>query len=146
MRMILCDDHEIVILSLKRLFEGRGHEVVATSHEPGELPGLVERHRPDVCVLELVYRNDEETGDPLRSISACAEMTDVVVVTGHDVGSSSVAALASGAVAVVSKSTTSDELVNAVVRRSARPRSTLKSRGASNYFLTEREFQVLESL
>ena len=31
MRIILCDDHDLVVLSLTKLFEQHGHEVVASS-------------------------------------------------------------------------------------------------------------------
>ena len=79
MRMILCDDHDLVVLSLTRLFERHGHEVVATAHRPAELIGLVERYHPDLCVLEVVTQGDEPIGEAMGSIAACARHTDVVV-------------------------------------------------------------------
>ncbi|WP_426573881.1 LuxR C-terminal-related transcriptional regulator [Aquihabitans sp. McL0605] len=147
MRMILCDDQELVVLSLTRLFEGHGHDVVAVAHRPAELAELVEEYRPDVCVLEVVTRGDEPIGDAMSSIAAIAGQTDVVVVTCSTHSPVSVAALASGARAVVMKSTTSDELVAQVERRVSRPPTIGKQqKGPGRYFLTEREVQVLESL
>jgi DNA-binding NarL/FixJ family response regulator len=142
--MVLCDEQELAIISLRRLFEGRGHEVVATAHQPSELPDLVERHQPDLCVLDVVYHEGGRTGDSARSIAECARFTEVVVITDDD-QAAEVAALASGASAVISKSTTSDELVEQVVRRSPKRRPA-RARSANNFFLTEREHQVLESL
>ena len=146
MRIILCDDHDLVVLSLTKLFEQHGHEVVASVRRPTDLPALVDRHQPDLCVLEVVTQGDEPIGDAMTSIAACASSTDVVVLTNAAVGQASIAALASGASAVVSKATSGDDLVAQVERRVTPPAAALKPKGAGRFFLTEREVEVLESL
>jgi DNA-binding NarL/FixJ family response regulator len=145
MRMILCAEQELALISLRRLFEGRGHEMVATAHRPGELPDLVERHHPDLCVLDVVYHSGSRTEDPAGSIAQCSRLTDVVVITDDDQVAEGATALASGASAVISKSTSGKELVDQVVRRTPQKRPT-RTRSANTFFLTEREHQVLESL
>lgn len=154
MRMILCDRHDLVVLSLAHLFEGHGHEVVATADRPEHLPGLVEQHHPDLCLLEVVGEgaaHGDGLGEALASIRACAESTDVVVVTGAPLSSVRALALDSGATAIVAKATSGPELVFQVEHRTSQPHPTRPSRSANHarsdhYFLTHRELQVLESL
>ena len=146
MRIILGDGPDLVTRSLTQLFEQHGHEVVAATNQPAELAGLVERHHPDVCIMEVATAREGPIGGAMRSITACASHTDVVVVTGAELSQVSLEALSSGASAVVSKSTDGDELVAQVERRVTRPAHKRKPTGRDQYFLTERELQVLASL
>ncbi|HWJ61937.1 MAG TPA: response regulator transcription factor [Acidimicrobiales bacterium] len=146
MRIILGDGPELVAMSLTKLFEEHGHQVVAATAEPTELAGLVEQHHPDVCVLEVATPREEPIDAAMRSIRACAGHTDVVVVTGAELSLVSLEALSSGASAVVSKSSDGDDLVAQVERRVARTPQRRKPGGRDRYFLTEREQEVLACL
>ena len=147
MEIILCDDHQIVALSLVALFEAYGHAVVAVAVAPADLSELVDRHEPDVCVLDLHYDGTPGVAASLAAIESCAGRTDLVVVTGNVDARVRRAALAAGASAVVSKATSGESLVALVEGRLAEPAPLTPVAPATNrYFLTPRESQVLRSL
>lgn len=145
MRIIICDDHPIVVLSLTQLFRGSGHEVVATGDRPDGLRALVAVHRPDVCVLDLVYGDVGDTTAAIDAVAAIAPLTDVIVLAGSGDERALDAARAAGASAVISKCS-APEVVLALVegRRSGAPVSS--RRPANPFLLTRRELEVLQSL
>ncbi len=147
MRIMLCDDHPIVMISMTMLFEAHGHEVVATTQRPENLPDLVGQFEPDVCVLDLRFGDRADASEALAAIAAISTSTDVVVVTGAANALEQTAATEAGASAVASKSVPSGTLlalvegrcdVEALPERRATP--------TNRYQLTERELQVLQSL
>jgi len=146
MRIILADGPELVTKSLTRLFEQQMHQVVAVTNQPTELAGLAVKHQPDVCILEVATPREGLIEGAMRSITACASHTDVVVVTGAELSQVRLEALAAGALAVVSKSSHGADLVAQVERRVTWPARKPKQTGRDLYFLTERELQVLAYL
>lgn len=146
MRLILCDDHPIVLASMAMLFASRGHEVVATTDHPRSLLGLVTEHRPEACLLDLLYAGDPTIDAPLEALDQISTFTDVVVVSGTNDPALHRQVMAHGAAAIVSKAATSDELTALVEGRTAAPRSKAKPSAVNRYFLTERERQVLQCL
>lgn len=146
MRILLCDDHPIVIMSLAELFIAHGHEVVATAAHPEELEELVAAHSPDVCVSDLLFDGQQDAAAALSAIEEIAKVTDVVVVSGAADATQRTAAMAAGAVAVVSKAAPPADLVALVEGRSDVCAVLPRPAGANPYFLTRREQQVLQSL
>ncbi|GAA3100402.1 response regulator transcription factor [Streptosporangium carneum] len=53
MRLILADDSVLLREGLIRLLEDAGHDVVAAVGDPEALLDAVERHRPDVAVVDV---------------------------------------------------------------------------------------------
>jgi two-component system nitrate/nitrite response regulator NarL len=146
MRIILGDGPELVAMSLTKLFEEHGHQVVAATAEPSDLVGLVEHHHPDVCVLEIATPRDEPIDHAMQSIRACSEHTDVVVVTCAAGRQIRLDALSSGASAVVSKACDGDDLVAQVECRVSRKPKRRKRISRDLHFLTDRELEVLACL
>lgn len=145
MRIVLCDDHPIVLMSLAELFIAHGHEVVATASHPEEMRGLVPAYRPHICVSDLLFGGQQDMVEALRAIREVALSTDVIVVSGAADAAQRKAAMAAGAVAVVSKAAPPADLVALVEGRSDRC-PVLQRSVANPYFLTQREQQVLQSL
>lgn len=146
MRIIVCDDHPIVVLSLTDLFRASGHEVVATADRPEALLDLVTTHRPDVCVLDLIYDGAADAVAALAAVHDIAGLTDVIVVSGAADEVQQGAAIAAGASAVTSKASPPEEVLALVEGRHAgSPAGTLPV-PANPYFLTRRELEVLQSL
>ncbi len=145
MRICICDDHPIVVLSMVALFEAHGHEVVGTVGHPALVPGLVAEQRPDVCVLDLLYDDVPDALAALAAIGAVAPQTDVIVVSGAADPMQRQASLSAGAVAVASKACPPDELMALVEGRTEVVAESPRS-NRNPYFLTQREFQVLQSL
>jgi two-component system, NarL family, nitrate/nitrite response regulator NarL len=61
MRLVLCDDHRILIESLAVALQARGHDVLAAVTTPEECVRAVAEHHPDVCLLDL-YLPGRENG------------------------------------------------------------------------------------
>jgi DNA-binding NarL/FixJ family response regulator len=97
-RIVLADDHELVLEGLRSLLESEADmEVLATATNGDQLMDVVSRHRPDLVVLDL------EMGDAggglgcLERIRAEQPGTRVLVLTAYSDGESMRAALEGGA-------------------------------------------------
>lgn len=146
MRLVICDDHPIVVISMTMLFEAHGHEVVATTDSPHRLPQLVAELQPDVCLLDFMFDGSFDATPALDAIELIAGATDVVVISGTADATQRAAALAAGASAVASKATAGDSLVALVEGRCPVAQTPSVPRASNPYRLTAREQQVLQSL
>jgi len=52
MRLVLCDDHEVLAQALAVALEARGHQVLAVTTTPAAGVAAVAAFRPDVCLLD----------------------------------------------------------------------------------------------
>jgi two-component system, NarL family, nitrate/nitrite response regulator NarL len=144
MKLVLCDDHPIVMSSMAAMFRSHGHEVVATGSRPEQLQDLVLRHRPHACVTDLLF-GDDGPEPVFAAIADVSPFVDVIVLSGAlDLTSR---ALAAGATAVGCKTLPAEDIVALVEGRSAGVAVTRPVvRVRAPYFLTEREVEVLQSL
>ena len=144
MDLVLCDDHPIVMHSMATMFRSHGHDVVATATRPEQLADLVLRHRPHVCVTDLMF-DDDGPAAVLDAIAQVSPFVAVVVLSGAP--GHAAQALAAGATAVGSKSLSADAIVALVEGRTAEGTvSRPVPRARVPYFLTDREVEVLQSL
>jgi DNA-binding NarL/FixJ family response regulator len=142
--LVLCDDHPIVMHSMAAMFRSHGHDVVATATRPEALVDLVRDHRPHACVTDLVFDADGP-GAVFEAIRQVSPFVDVVVLSGAS--DLTAEALTAGATAVGSKSLSAEDILALVEGRTAEgtlARPVCRPRGP--YFLTDREFEVLQSL
>ncbi len=146
MRVLVCDDHPIVLLSMTMLIEASGHEVVATTDDPSEVAGLVDSQAPDVCLLDLLFHGDPTAS--LQAVQRVAPLTEVIVVTGTMDGAQRAAALEAGASAVASKGLPSDDLIALIEGRADATSSPRRGApaNADPWGLTAREYEVLSCL
>lgn len=83
MRIVICDDHRLLVEALAAAIVGAGHKVEAVCATTADAMRAVERHRPDILLLDLNLPN----GD---SLPAAREMvvrhpgTRTVILTGSD--------------------------------------------------------------
>ncbi len=97
MRIVLADDHELVLEGLRSLIEAEPDmEVLATAKDGGQCLEAVRRHQPDVVVLDL------EMGPMgglqcLEQVRAGHPGVRVLVLTAYSDGESMRAALEGGA-------------------------------------------------
>lgn len=144
MRIILCDDHPVVMDSMALLFAAHDHEPVALVRHPADLLDAVRETRPHVCVMDP-FHGDGRVGPALDAIESIAPLVDVVVITG----ATEVAelALGAGAAAVGSKAMGPAEIMALVEGRSAPARPTAAhARLPRPFRLSDREVEVLRSL
>ena len=55
MRIVVCDDHLLLLEALGLALGASGHEVVALAGNPDEAIAAVEMHKPDVCLLDVNF-------------------------------------------------------------------------------------------
>lgn len=80
LRVLLADDEVLLSAGLARLLEDAGIEVVATVASADRVLGEVERHRPDVAILD-VQMPPEGTDDGLRAaIAVRAQFPETAVL------------------------------------------------------------------
>jgi DNA-binding NarL/FixJ family response regulator len=82
MRLVLCDDNRILCEALAVALEARGHQVLATATESTAGIAEVERHRPDVCLLDLRFPDATDGLGVARVIRERYPETAVLVLSG----------------------------------------------------------------
>ena len=82
MRLVLCDDNRILCEALAVALEARGHQVLATALESTAGIAEVERHRPDVCLLDLRFPDATDGLGVARVIRERYPETAVLVLSG----------------------------------------------------------------
>jgi two-component system, NarL family, response regulator NreC len=152
--VVLADDHEVVRSGLRLLLDSEpGIEVVA---EAGDMPSAVaevQRHRPDVLVLDLHMPGEPSLPAIPRLRELCPD-TRVVVLTAQRDPSFAGEAMRLGAVGYVPKEAAGRQLMRAIrmaaeggtylePRLGARLAADAAAAKRSAPELTERELEVL---
>jgi len=110
MRLLICDDHKVLLDALSMALTAAGHTVVATVTDPDDAVEAARLHQPDACLLDVKFPND----NGLKAISRILEVssgTRVVMLSGSISRSLVADAIAEGAQGFVSK----DKPINAVI-------------------------------
>lgn len=115
-RLIIADDHLIVIEGLKRILdECEDMEVVAQATDGKEAVELVLKHKPDILILDITMPGY----DGLEVINVLKEMApevSVLVLTMHEEEQYIFRSIEAGAMGYLTKKSVSDQLVNAIRR------------------------------
>jgi two-component system response regulator NreC len=113
-RIVLADDHTVVRKGLRLLLENQpGFTVVADAADGREAVALVERHTPDVVVMDVAMPNLNGI-EAARQISARTPQTAVVFLSMHADESYVLKALKAGARAYLLKDSADHDLIAAV--------------------------------
>jgi DNA-binding NarL/FixJ family response regulator len=112
-RVALVDDHHLVREGLRLVLMSHGFDVVGESPTAGGAFQLVERHQPDVLLLDLSL-GDADGLTLLREIRARAPETKIVVVSMHRDPETVRQALRAGAAGYLVKGAHSDDLYDAI--------------------------------
>lgn len=113
-RVLLVDDHAIVIEALERVLSvGDEIEIVGRARSLQELRVILQKHTPDIIILDLRLP-DSKGVDTIATTRGLCPTAKIVVFTGSaDVPES--LALRSGADAFVDKQTASDHIARTVL-------------------------------
>jgi two-component system response regulator DevR len=113
-RILLCDDHELVRLGLRRLLEAESDlEVVAEAGDAQEAVDAVEKLRPDVAVMDV--RMPGRSGiEACREIRAAYPETHVLMLTSFADDEALFTAIMAGASGYVLKQIKGGDLVGAI--------------------------------
>lgn len=112
--LILADHHQVVRDSIANLLQAQSDmQVVAVAGVGSQVPELVERHRPDVLVLELEL--PELTGlEVLRTLGRAGLSLPTLILTASDNEVDYVQAVRLGASGLVLKRDSPDKLFQAI--------------------------------
>jgi two-component system nitrate/nitrite response regulator NarL len=150
-RLVLCDEHRLLVEALADALSDAGHEVSAVTRLD-QLPAMVERRRPDAVLLEASYGGVSRL-DAVAVVRVRHPSTTVVLVTGAAPQAVWRAYDAQDVDAVVSKSCSLEAVESTVMaaRRGRRPvtgfrRPVPMQRPHPMEVLTGREREVLDLL
>lgn len=159
MRLIICDDHRVLVDALSMALNDHGHTVVATALDPHSAVEAAREHQPDVCLLDVNFPHG--TGlSAIRRIHQVSAGTKVVILSGSLSRGVVADALAEGAQGFVGKEKPIASIVEAlelahqghlavdplVLQEALRPRAQEDDPLWVLKFVTEREWEVLRCI
>lgn len=69
-KVVLADDHPIVLAGVKETIESEGlYDVVSVAKTSGELMTAIKEHSPDIVITDFYMPGDDDYGDGLRLIN-----------------------------------------------------------------------------
>jgi len=113
-RVLLADDHHIVRAGIRQLLESASDlQVVAEAGDGEEAQSLIEKHKPDVAVLDI--QMPKASGiEVTRWVRAHLPEVGVLILTAYDDDPYVMAVLQAGANGYVLKTAKTDDLIQAV--------------------------------
>ena len=115
MRLLLCDDHVLLLEALAAALTARGHEVVATVADPSSVAEVARRLAPDVCILDISFP-DGDGIEAASEIATVAPDTKVLILSATYDPALVRAAFEVGALGFVQKDESLEEVLTAVRR------------------------------
>lgn len=116
-KILIVDDDEYVLLSIKLLMEQQ-YETVTTTFTPQQIPALLDRHTYDAVLLDMNFRKGDTASTEglfwLRKIKATHPETQVILMTAYGEIDLAVEAMKEGAIDFVAKPWENEKL-NATV-------------------------------
>lgn len=81
MRLMVCDDHELLVDALSMALSDGGRTVIATALSPDEAVEAARLHQPDACLLDVHFPNGNGLS-AIRRIHRVSPQTKVVILSG----------------------------------------------------------------
>jgi two-component system, NarL family, nitrate/nitrite response regulator NarL len=102
MRLIVCDDHRLLLDALGMALSSSGHTVVATATDPDEAVEAAREHQPDACLLDINFPHANGL-NAIGRIHEVSPATKVVILSGSSTRNLVADAIAEGAQGFVGK-------------------------------------------
>ena len=113
-RVLLVDDQPLARAGMRRILElGEGFDVVGECGDGDEVADAVERHRPDVVVMDVRMRR-VDGAEATRRLAAAPVRPPVLILTTFDDHDTVAASLTAGATGFVLKDAPGEDLLRAV--------------------------------
>lgn len=160
MRIVLCDDHRLLLEALATALATHGLTIEATATTPAEAVRAVERNDPDLLLLDVNFPSGSGL-DAARHVIAHHPRTKVVMITGSDSADLMAEALELGVTGYIRKVQPVGAIVSlleqamrgqltvdpVLLRRIREPRVGARSQPSTPLDgLTQREVEVLRHL
>jgi two-component system, NarL family, nitrate/nitrite response regulator NarL len=159
MRLLVCDDHKLLLDALSMALGDKGHLVVATALDPDEAVEAAREHQPDVCLLDVNFPRGNGLS-AIRRIHDVSGDTKVVILSGSISAGLVADAIAEGAQGFVGKEKPIGVVIEALelayqgylavdpllLQAALRPRARDDDPLWVLKFLTEREWEVMRCL
>jgi two-component system nitrate/nitrite response regulator NarL len=81
LRLLICDDHKLLVDALSMALSDNGRTVVATALDPEEAVEAARVHQPDACLLDVHFPNGNGL-NVIGRIHAVSPNTKVVILSG----------------------------------------------------------------
>ena len=81
MRLLVCDDHRLLLDALSIALTDNGHTVVATAVDPDEAVEAARMHQPDACLLDVSFPHANGL-NAIGRIHDVSPNTKVVMLSG----------------------------------------------------------------
>ncbi len=164
--LLICDDHRILTDALAMVVE-RDPELALVAppvQDPEEAIRLCEEHRPDVVLMDVVFKGPVDGIEATRRIKERSPGTKVVIMTAHDEDRLLVEAVEAGASGFLGKDEAADQVLGAakaaaegevlidpftltrILQQVAREREVRREAQQLLAQLTEREREILQLL
>jgi two-component system nitrate/nitrite response regulator NarL len=111
MRIVICDDHQLLLEALATALAVHGLTIEAAVATPAEAVRAVALHDPDILVIDVHFPGGSGI-DAAREVVARHPRTKVVMITGNEEPEPMVEALAAGVAGYLRK----DQRVDAIAR------------------------------
>jgi DNA-binding NarL/FixJ family response regulator len=115
MKIVVCDDHRLLLEALGASLVARGHDVVALVVTPEDAVSAVSEHAPDVCLLDLHFPEGTSL-TALQTMTKRHPDTKVVVFSATADPQAVAGTLALGAAGFLRKSMSVDEICAMITR------------------------------
>ena len=114
-KVLVVDDHPVVLQGCRRILEDAGITTVFEASDVATGYELFRSHRPDVVIIDLSMRDDGLAGLSLiRRINEDDRRVPILVLSMHSDPTIVLQALEAGAVGYVLKDTATEDLLKAI--------------------------------
>lgn len=118
-KVVVCDDQQILVDSLALALRKQGLEVLAAVATPAECLQAVARQHPEVCLLDLYLPRPDDGLGTTRAIRAEHPATEVLILSGVASPQMLSKAIDAGVAGIIRKDQTVDKIA-AAIRQVAR--------------------------
>ena len=159
MRLMVCDDHKLLLDALSMALADNGHTVVATAIDPDEAVEAAGKYQPDACLLDVNFPQANGL-TAIRRIHEVSPDTKVVMLSGSISRTLVADAIAEGAQGFVGKEKPIGAIIEALelahrghlavdplmLQDALRPQAQNDDPLWVLKFVTEREWEVLRCI
>jgi DNA-binding NarL/FixJ family response regulator len=112
--LVIVDDHQVVIDGLKVLLMSAGDiKVIGSANNGSQLFKILKNKEPDIIILDLVLPQTSGI-DVLKQLQKSYQKIKIIVYTGNTPEDMIVEALENGALGILPKNSSQEELINAI--------------------------------